>query len=209
MPVDTTLIKFSILKNSKGLATTYKKNLCVRNSSVQSVSVFCFPLSIIRPYNKAFGPVGKRYCKAAGSLYQTTFSPSEGRKNKLNIRLAASQDFQPASKENKWENTLQKTLTLKSLIDFVKYPVITEKTYFALSQNRQYTFDIDKRLNKTQIKKLFQSLFNVEVIAVNTHIPPRRKLRVGMAQGFRPSFKRAIITLKEGSSLNYSFKSEN
>nr|UZA61400.1 ribosomal protein L23 [Chlorogonium euchlorum] len=95
--------------------------------------------------------------------------------------------------------------SLKSLIDLVKYPVITEKTYLALYKNRQYTFDVDKRLTKTQIKKLFESLFNVDVVAVNTHIPPRRKLRVGMAQGFRPSFKRAIITVKEGQSINYSF----
>nr|ALO21336.1 ribosomal protein L23 [Chlorogonium capillatum] len=95
--------------------------------------------------------------------------------------------------------------SLKNLIDLVKYPVITEKTYLALYGNRQYTFDVDKRLTKTQIKKLFESLFNVDVIAVNTHIPPRRKLRVGMAQGFRPSFKRAIITVKEGQSINYNF----
>ena len=91
-------------------------------------------------------------------------------------------------------------------IDLVKYPIITEKTYLALYKNRQYTFDIDKRLNKTQIKKLFSSLFNVNVIAVNTHIPPRQQLRVGMAQGYRPSFKRAIVTLKEGQSINLNFK---
>jgi large subunit ribosomal protein L23 len=91
-------------------------------------------------------------------------------------------------------------------IDLVKYPIITEKTYLALYKNRQYTFDIDKRLNKTQIKKLFSSLFNVNVIAVNTHIPPRQQLRVGMAQGYRPSFKRAIVTLKEGQSINFNFK---
>jgi len=91
-------------------------------------------------------------------------------------------------------------------IDLVKYPVITEKTYLALYKNRQYTFDIDKRLTKTQIKKLFSNLFDVNVIAVNTHIPPRQQLRVGMAQGFRPSFKRAIVTLKEGQSINYNLK---
>ena len=91
-------------------------------------------------------------------------------------------------------------------IDLVKYPIITEKTYLALYKNRQYTFDIDKRLNKTQIKKLFSSLFNVNVIAVNTHIPPRQQLRVGMAQGYRPSFTRAIVTLKEGQSINFNFK---
>ncbi len=93
--------------------------------------------------------------------------------------------------------------------DLVKYPVITEKTYIALYKNRQYTFDVDVRLNKTQIQKLFENLFNVKVIGINTHIPPRNKIRVGVATGYRPRYKRAIITLKEGQSINYSFKKTN
>lgn len=104
------------------------------------------------------------------------------------------------------------TMSIQSIsfnIDLVKYPVITEKTYLALYKNRQYTFDIDKRLTKTQIKKLFSNLFEVNVIAVNTHIPPRQQLRVGTAQGYRPSFKRAIVTLKEGQSINYNLKPES
>lgn len=109
------------------------------------------------------------------------------------------------------ENKLEQSLSLKNLIDLVKAPVITEKTYLSVIKNSQYTFDVDKRLTKTQIKKLFENLFTVDVIAVNTHIPPRARLRVGMAQGYRPSFKRAIITLKEGQSINYSLnkKKEN
>jgi large subunit ribosomal protein L23 len=101
--------------------------------------------------------------------------------------------------------------TLTSMIDLVKYPVITEKTSIALSKtkNRQYTFDVDKRLTKTQIKKLFENLFNVNVLSVNTHIPPRKTVRVGMARGFRPSFKRAIITLKENQSINFNLKLKN
>ena len=93
---------------------------------------------------------------------------------------------------------------ISNTINLVKYPVITEKTYIALFKNRQYTFDVDARLNKTQIKKLFENLFNVDVIGINTHIPPRKKVRVGMAQGFRPRYKRAILTLKEGQSINYN-----
>ena len=95
-----------------------------------------------------------------------------------------------------------------SMIDLVKYPVITEKSYIALYKNSQYTFDIDKRLTKTQIKKLFFSLFNVNVIAVNTHIPPRKQIRVGMAQGFRPTYKRAIITLEKGQTINYNLMAD-
>jgi large subunit ribosomal protein L23 len=111
-------------------------------------------------------------------------------------------------KQKKWIEVLEVNTPL-SMVDLVKYPVITEKTYLSLYKNRQYTFDIDKRLTKTQIKKLFSSLFKVNVIAVNTHIPPRKKIRVGMAQGFRPTYKRAIITLKEGDSINYNLTNIN
>ena len=111
-------------------------------------------------------------------------------------------------KQKKWVEFLEANNTL-SMIDLVKYPVITEKTYLSLYKNRQYTFDIDKRLTKIQIKKLFSTLFKVNVIAVNTHIPPRKQIRVGIAQGFRPTYKRAIITLKEGDSINYNISNIN
>ena len=111
-------------------------------------------------------------------------------------------------KQKKWIEFIELNNTL-SMVDLVKYPVITEKTYLSLYKNRQYTFDIDKRLTKTQIKNLFSSLFKFNVIAVNTHIPPRKKIRVGMAQGFRPTYKRAIITLKEGDSINYNLTNVN
>jgi large subunit ribosomal protein L23 len=114
----------------------------------------------------------------------------------------------PGNALKKWVEFLE-TNNTQSMIDLVKYPVITEKTYLSLYKNRQYTFDIDKRLTKVQIKKLFSTLFNVTVLAVNTHIPPRKKIRVGMAQGFRPTFKRAIITLKEGDSINYNLSNIN
>ena len=110
--------------------------------------------------------------------------------------------------KKKWINLLQSNST-NSMIDLIKYPVITEKTYKALYKNRQYTFDIDKRLTKTEIKKLFSSLFNVNVLEVNTHIPPRKTIRVGMSQGFKPTYKRAIITLKEGDSINYNISNVN
>ncbi len=93
---------------------------------------------------------------------------------------------------------------LKNMIDLIKYPVLTEKTSVILTKNRQYTFDVDKRLTKTQIKNLFEKLFQINVISVNTHIPPRKTVRVGLAKGYRPSYKRAIITLKENQTLNYN-----
>ena len=114
--------------------------------------------------------------------------------------------------ENQIENpekASKNAYSLKSMIDLVKYPVITEKTSLALSNKGQYTFDVDKRLTKTQIKKLFESLFEVNVVAVNTHIPPRKTVRVGMARGYRPSYKRAIITLKKDQKISYNLKANN
>jgi large subunit ribosomal protein L23 len=86
------------------------------------------------------------------------------------------------------------------MIDLVKYPVLTEKSA-RLIENNQYTFDVDLRLNKLQIKKLIEELFQVTVIAVNTHRPPRKKKRLGVSQGFKTSYKRAIITIKPGQSI--------
>lgn len=90
---------------------------------------------------------------------------------------------------------------LSAVVDLVKYPVISEKSYLALFKHRQYMFDVDVRLTKTQLKRLFETLFNVQVKAVNTHIPPRKGIRVGMANGTRVQYKRVILTLKEGQSI--------
>jgi large subunit ribosomal protein L23 len=86
------------------------------------------------------------------------------------------------------------------MIDLVKYPVLTEKSV-RLSENNQYTFDVEPKLNKIQIKKLIESLFEVKVIAVNTHRPPRKKKRLGISQGYRSRYKRVIITIKSGESI--------
>ena len=112
--------------------------------------------------------------------------------------------------QTNWQEILTTSPSgINKMVDLVKYPVITEKTYVALVKNSQYTFDVDLRLTKSQIKKVFETLFAVDVISVNTHIPPRQKIRVGLAQGYRSRYKRAIITLKTGQSINYSYKNEN
>ena len=110
-------------------------------------------------------------------------------------------------KISNWKNVMNSQFSpVKLMIDLVKYPVITEKSYIALFKNKQYTFDVDVRLSKPQIKKLFENLFEVNVISINTHIPPRKKMRVGSSQGYKPRYKRVILTLKEGQSINFSFQ---
>lgn len=90
-------------------------------------------------------------------------------------------------------------------IDLVKNFVLTEK-YARLIQNNQYTFDVDVRLTKSEIKKLITEIFNVKVLAVNTHIPPRKKRG---RNGFTSCYKRAIVTFKTlepGTSILPSFE---
>lgn len=92
------------------------------------------------------------------------------------------------------------------IIELVKHPVFTEKSVRLIESN-QYTFDVDLKLTKPQIKKLMKELFQVDVVAVNTHRPPRKKKRLGSSQGYKPANKRVIVTVKAGQSV--AFLSEN
>lgn len=86
------------------------------------------------------------------------------------------------------------------MIDLIKYPVITEKAYRLIEKNK-YTFDVDPRLTKPQIRKLFENLFDVKVLAVNSHLMPTKKKRLGLNQGTKTRYKRVIITLKADQSI--------
>lgn len=86
------------------------------------------------------------------------------------------------------------------MIDLVKCPVITEKTCRLIDTN-QYTFDVDIRLTKLQIKKIFKEFFNITIVSINTHIPPIKKKRLGLQQGYKSRYKRAIITVKKGQKI--------
>jgi large subunit ribosomal protein L23 len=121
---------------------------------------------------------------------------------------------QAKQKLEHWQNVMKEnfspvfTLSGKDqraerVVDLVKKPVITEKSYIAMFKNRQYTFDVDLRLTKPQIKKLFETLFEIQIIGINTHCPARQKVRMGMTQGYRPRYKRVILTLKEGQSISF------
>ena len=104
----------------------------------------------------------------------------------------------------KWRSLMNSEWSAVEMnLDLIKYPVTTEKSYLAMFKNKQYTFDVDLRLTKPQIKKLFETLFGVNVIGINTHRPTRKKVRAGLSTGFRPAYKRVILTLKEGQSIQF------
>lgn len=83
----------------------------------------------------------------------------------------------------------------------IKYPIITDKAT-RLLENNQYSFIVDRYSNKLLIKEAIEYLFNVKVIKVNTCRLPRKKKRVGKYIGWKPQYKKAIVSLAEGNVIN-------
>ena len=88
-----------------------------------------------------------------------------------------------------------------SSIDIVKYPIITDKST-RLLENNQYTFVVNPSSDKITIKAAIEYLFNVKVIKINTCHLPKKKRRVGKYLGWKSQYKKAIITLADGDTIN-------
>ncbi|HEY9742585.1 MAG TPA: 50S ribosomal protein L23 [Coleofasciculaceae cyanobacterium] len=86
------------------------------------------------------------------------------------------------------------------LADLVLRPIVTEKATILLEQNK-YVFEVILKATKPEIKAAIESLFEVKVTSVNTLRPPRKKRRVGRFVGYKPQYKRAIVTLAAGDSI--------
>lgn len=82
----------------------------------------------------------------------------------------------------------------------IKTPIITEKSA-SLAENNVIVFSVAIDANKTQIKQAVEKLFNVEVEKVNTINVKPKKRRVGRYTGKTNRVKKAIVKLKEGSSI--------
>jgi large subunit ribosomal protein L23 len=95
---------------------------------------------------------------------------------------------------------MTKALDPRTLADLIYRPIITEKATMAL-ENNHYTFEVDPKADKVEIRAAIEYLFDVKVIGISTHIPPRKKKRVGKFAGFKPQVKRAIVKLAEGNSI--------
>lgn len=89
----------------------------------------------------------------------------------------------------------------ESTAQIIKYPIITDKAT-RLLENNQYSFIVDRYSDKTTIKATIEYLFNVKVIKVNTCRLPRKKKRVGKYLGWKPQYKKAIVSLADGDVIN-------
>ena len=91
---------------------------------------------------------------------------------------------------------------MKNPRDVVIEPVVSEKSYDLIEDYNTYTFVVDPRSNKTEIKQAVQRIFGVTVLSVNTQNRRGKVKRTGYVLGRRKNVKRALVTLADGDSID-------
>ena len=91
---------------------------------------------------------------------------------------------------------------MKDPRDVILEPVVSEKSYDQIEDSNTYTFLVDRRSNKTEIKQAVEAIFSVDVVRVNTMNRKGKVKRTGWKFGKRPDTKRAMVTLAEGDEID-------
>lgn len=92
---------------------------------------------------------------------------------------------------------------MKDPRDIIKRPVLTERTT-DLMADKKYTFDVDLRANKSEIRRAVEAIFDVKVVKVNTMNVKGKPKRYGRYSGYTARRKKAIVTLTpESKELNF------
>lgn len=87
---------------------------------------------------------------------------------------------------------------MKTPQDIILKPIVTEKSMNAIA-DKKYTFKVDKNANKIEIAYAVEKLFGVKVTKVNTMNVRGRAKRVGINSGYKPDWKKAIVTVSKDS----------
>ena len=90
-----------------------------------------------------------------------------------------------------------------NVFDVLRAPKMSEKTLSLKEEANQFAFEVDKRSNKIQIKESIEKSFKVSVLKVRTMNVRGKKKRLGRYQGLKSSWKKAIVTLKKGDTIEY------
>jgi large subunit ribosomal protein L23 len=98
-------------------------------------------------------------------------------------------------------STAKKTISAERMYDVVVAPVITEKATMG-SEHNQVTFKVRMDATKPEIKAAVEGLFKVTVTAVNTSVVKGKTKRFKGTIGRRSDYKKAVVTLAEGSSID-------
>jgi large subunit ribosomal protein L23 len=90
-----------------------------------------------------------------------------------------------------------------NIYDVIKKPLITEKTTVEKDERNVIAFVVNRAANKIEIKAAVKQLFNAEVTSVNTVNVAGKTKRSAKGMGKRSNWKKAYVTLKEGSNVDF------
>lgn len=86
--------------------------------------------------------------------------------------------------------------------DIIKAPIITEQSSQMIETENSYTFKVDRKANKIEIKKAVEEIFGVTVVRVNTiNVVPKAK-KMGKYEGFKQAYKKAIVKIADGQKID-------
>jgi large subunit ribosomal protein L23 len=87
--------------------------------------------------------------------------------------------------------------------DVIRKPLVTEKSNIGRETSNVVTLAVDPRANKHEIARAVEQLFDVSVVEVRTMRMPRKTRRVGRFAGRKPEWKKALVRLAEGQSIEF------
>ena len=90
---------------------------------------------------------------------------------------------------------------MNSLRMLIRRPLITEKITGMQEAENKYAFVVDRKANKMQIARAVEEMFNVSVVSVHTCSMHGKVKRLGRFSGKRPDWKKAIVRLKDGDTI--------
>jgi large subunit ribosomal protein L23 len=85
----------------------------------------------------------------------------------------------------------------------IKRPLVTEKSTIAREMDNVVSFAVAPGANKVEIQRAVESLFDVKVLRVRTMRMPRKLRRMGKNAGYRAEWKKAVVQLAEGQSIEF------
>lgn len=129
----------------------------------------------------------------------------EADKSAKALSVPETKDVKKPTKESvKKETSVQSGTSVQSkkyVYDMLAHPYITEKTSAMKADENKYVFIVAKTANKPELRKAIQEKYKVTVTKMNMINIPSRKVIVGRTKGIKTGFRKAIITLKAGDSI--------
>lgn len=91
---------------------------------------------------------------------------------------------------------------MKDPRDIILGPIVSEKSYDLIEQRGTYTFEVDPRTNRSEVKIAIERIFGVKVARVNIINRKGKRKRTGFKVGKRNDTKRALVTLAQGNEID-------